>query len=51
MAKLAPDKRSFTLSIKKTTYEQLEKIARAEIRSVTYIINELLEEALVARGH
>ncbi|ACV64379.1 CopG domain protein DNA-binding domain protein [Desulfofarcimen acetoxidans DSM 771] len=49
MANLPPDKRSFTLTMNKETYEKIAAIAEKERRSVTFMINELIEEALKRR--
>ncbi|OPX87769.1 MAG: hypothetical protein A4E52_01332 [Pelotomaculum sp. PtaB.Bin013] len=46
MANLAPDKRSFSITIKKDLFEKLAEIAEKEKRSVNFIIIELIEQGL-----
>jgi hypothetical protein len=46
MAKLTTDKRSFTLTMNKETYEEVAKIAARERRSVNFILNEYIEAGI-----
>ena len=46
MAKLAENKKSYSLTIEKEDYANLEVIAKKERRSVAFMINEAIKEYL-----
>ena len=46
MAKLAENKKSYSLTIEKEDYSKLEIIAKKERRSVAFMINEAIKEYL-----
>ena len=46
----APDKKSFLLRVAPEVWEQIERLAQAELRSVNSQVEYLLREALAKRG-
>jgi len=51
MAKLAANKKSYSLTIEKEDYAKLETIAKNERRSVAFIINEAVKEYIEKNNH
>jgi len=51
MAKLAANKKSYSLTIEKEDYAKLEAIAKKERRSVAFIMNEAIKEYLERNNH
>ena len=45
-----PDKKSFLLRVAPEVWEQIERLAQAELRSVNGQVEYLLREALAKRG-